>query len=529
MLPGLRSFYRSGAPFAVAGLPPGTARVCARRADGSAVELEAREEAHFDGLPSGTYAVEALDDGGALLAEELTTVGAHPGERPVLGFVTSFDGGAVSEVLDWLTALRCTVVQHYDWMASYTRPLGESAIWADPLGRPVERAALESLTAGVRAMGAVAQAYAPVYAVDPGFAADRPELLLRRNDGEPERLGDLLDIADPGNADWQRHWLAEYGRAADALGFDGFHLDTYGYPRTASAERARDVGMHAAYASFLAAVRAAHDGRTISFNQVNGVPRALELPAGSGFRYMELWPPNDGWRHFEALIARSSAPGDSSQGVVLACYPPVWGSEREAALRTVLVTEAVSTCLGAAHLVYGDRMGALTGPYYPRHERLTAGEAALVLRWRRFALRCRDLFTGGEDTSWYEIGDENAAVVIPDGEARPEPAAGTLFARVVHRDGCVAISLLDLTGSASGSWSEPTAAGAARSVKVQALLPRPAQWVAEAAVLGAGSDRFAPVRGDLVPHREGVALEVEVPLIDGWSVLRFRPRAEEQR
>ncbi len=83
--------------------------------------------ARLAGLVPGTYAVEALAAGGRSLAEELTTVGAHAGERPVHGFATSFDDESVPAVLEWLRALRCTVVQMYDWMATYTEPLGIGA------------------------------------------------------------------------------------------------------------------------------------------------------------------------------------------------------------------------------------------------------------------------------------------------------------------------------------------------------------------------------------------------------------------
>ena len=86
----------------------------------------------------------------------------------------------------------------------------------------------------------------------------------------------------------------------------------------------------------------------------------------------------------------------------IACYPPVWGTNdpagpvqgaaRDASLRTVLCTEAVATCLGASALFYGDVSAVLCDPYYPKHERLSAAEAATVLAWHRFALRCRDLF-----------------------------------------------------------------------------------------------------------------------------------------
>ena len=216
----------------------------------------------------------------------------------------------------------------------------------------------------------------------------------------------------------------------------------------------------------------------------------------------------------------------------IACYPPVWatndparpvqGPARQDSLRTVVCTEAVATCLGASALLYGDATAVLCDPYYPRHERLTPPEAATVLAWHRFALRCRDLFLDGEDTSWYDVADENGAVALEwGGPVRPEPVGGALFARVVRSDDCVAVGIVDLTGSADGSWSAPTAPGRCRAASVRLLLDDPEMWTAHVAALGRSADRFVPAGSKVVGHREGRAIEVEVPLEAGWSVLRM--------
>ena len=94
--------------------------------------------------------------------------------------------------------------------------------------------------------------------------------------------------------------------AAGAVGFDGFHIDTYGYPRTANAADGSAIDMRHAYESFLTFLRSAWTTELLSFNQVNGVPSATKLPDGPGFRYCEIWPPNDRWRHFEGLLDRTS-------------------------------------------------------------------------------------------------------------------------------------------------------------------------------------------------------------------------------
>lgn len=191
-------------------------------------------------------------------------------------------------------------------------------------------------------------------------------------------------------------------------------------------------------------------------------------------------------------------------------------------MRTALCTEAVATCLGASALLYGDVRAVLCDPYYPKHERLSTQEADTVIAWHRFALRCRDLFVEGEDTSWYDIADENGAVGVEwDGPVRPEPVGGAVFARVVRAEDCVAVAVLDLTGSAHGLWSEPTGRGRCRSVRARLLLQAPERWHAAVATLGRAGDRFVAAPVTAAEHREGRAVEVEVPIEAGWSVLRL--------
>lgn len=538
----LRAFYRTGEQVVLAALPTGVASVVGRLASGHAVEAElSGGSACFGGLHAGTWAVEALDAAGARLAEELTTVGAHQGERPVHGFATSFEEDDVEAVLAWNKALRSTVVQVYDWMASYTEPAGSEAGWADPSGRPVSFRALGALAEGLRADGAVAHAYAPVYAVGHAYAGQHPDQMLYDGNGASVRFMDQIVLADPGNEDWQRHFVAAYGSAADRIGFSGFHVDTYGYPRVAYDVRGRHVDVRAAYEAFLRHLRAERPMDMISFNQVNGFPAAVDLPGGPGFRYCEVWAPNDEYRHLEAFLDRTSgrtplpepARRDAIVRGTVSIYPPVWGHDTQAgaltgpgradALRTVVSCEAVLTLLGAGSLIFGDKVAALRDAYYPKHERLDEDEAATVLAWRRFALRCRDLFTEGEDTSWCEVDDENGAVSFEAGRVpvRPEPTGGGLLARVVHAPGRVSAGVLDLTGSERGRWSEPTAPGRVRSVTVRILTGHPAEWTAAAAVLGADDEHFVDIAAREVSHRWGRALEVELPLVDGWSVLRL--------
>jgi dextranase len=520
----LRCAYLADEPIVVADLPEGTHWVVAISAVGEVYAATVGAgSATVSDLPQGTHVLQALSATGSVLVEEFFSVRGRRGEDPVPGFVTSFDDASRQSVLAWLRDLRCTVVQVYDWMDSYSTALADSDSYYDPLGRPIFQHSLARLIEGIKESGAVAQAYAPVIAAGDELASEHPDWRLYRNDGMPESLGDLLEIMDPGNVEWQSYWIENYGSAADALGFNGFHLDTYGYPRDALDARGEPANVATGYASFVEAVREARPREVLSFNQVNGVPRGFWTPTPPSFRYVEVWPPNDRWRHLEGLLARSGS--SERHGDTLALYPPVWEAERTSALRTCVLSEAVSTVLGANVLIWGDDNGVLCHPYYVNHETLRDDERALALTWHRFSLRCRDLFRAATDTSWYELSDENASVTVSwAGETRPEPAGGSLFARVFRDEHLIAVSLLDLSGSEEGSWSSGTDRGRCKSADVDVLLASPETWSVEAAVLGRDEGRFTATDYRKVTMREGSGIRISMPVDAGWSVLRLTPK-----
>lgn len=524
----LKTAYKIGEDIHLSDLPEGTVRVVAQSARGSVFPATSRDGGHLlENLPVGTHALQALAEDGRVLGEEFVGVRRLRGEDPVMGFATSFDEGSRSRVLAWLRQLRCTVVQVYDWMDDYSTPLATTDTFEDPLGRPIELSALEGLIRGIKSLGAVAQAYAPVPAAGEELARQHPEWRLFRNDGSPQSLGDLLQIMNPGNVEWQRHWIGAYGAAADSLGFDGFHLDTYGYPRGALDDGGDPVSLEEGYAAFISAMRQARPESALSFNQVNGAPRGLAPPDTPSFRYVEVWPPNDLWRHFEGLLQRSAGAG-ARHGDTLAVYPPVWRqTDRAAALRTCLVTEAVATMLGTNLLIWGDARAVLRHPYYVDHEELSEEESAEVLLWHRFALRCRDLFRIDTDTTWYELADENASAVVSwGGVTSPEPLGGGLWARVLRGDDTVVVGLLDLTGNPEGSWRLPTSPGTCREADVSVLVDRPEDWHVDAAILGREGGRFQPLVTTECPMREGRGLRCVASISGGWSVLRFAKRQQ---
>ena len=172
----LRAFYRTGEEIVLrhaAGRQP--PRVVARCARGDVVEAECGDGARFRGAPARDLSVEAHGPDGAVLAEELTTVGAHAGERPVHGFATSFQTESVPAVLGLAPGPALHRRPDLRLDGELLRPARPAARAGGtrPAG-PCRSRRSASLAAGIRDRGAVAHAYAPVYAVDAPFRRSPP-------------------------------------------------------------------------------------------------------------------------------------------------------------------------------------------------------------------------------------------------------------------------------------------------------------------------------------------------------------------
>ena len=224
---------------------------------------------------------------------------------------------------------------------------------------------------------------------------------------------------------------------------------------------------------------------------------------------------------------------------MLAVYPPVWAGDRGAALRTVVLTEAIATTLGAELLIWGDDRGCLRHPYYPDHERLTADEAGpgaalapvraalpgpVRRRHRHQLVRDRRRERRGRRSAGRQPAASGGVGRRASGPALPEPDGGALYARVVRHEGCIAVSVLDLTGSPAGSWQAPTGPGQLPAGHGDGPAGGAGRWTAAAAVIGRDGDRFAPVADAAAPRPERASQSRSSFRAGGWSVLRLTRR-----
>ena len=101
-----------------------------------------------------------------------------------------------------------------------------------------------ALPRGLAGLGAVAHAYAPVYAVGTPSPPRTRRCSCTR--GTSPSVSSTRSSGKSRQQQWQRHFVTAYGSAADAIGFTGLHIDTYGYPRIAQDMDGNAIDMRSA-------------------------------------------------------------------------------------------------------------------------------------------------------------------------------------------------------------------------------------------------------------------------------------------
>jgi dextranase len=398
---------------------------------------------------------------------------------PRYGFLSEF-GPAASGQQDRaaaLAGLHLNCAQFYDWMYRHDQLLPPRDTFRDPVGRLLSLASVRASIAACRDRGIAALGYAAVYAGLPDFAAAHRGWQITDAAGRPEHLAELFYLMNPAGPGWRRHLLGQLDGALDALGFDGFHLDQYGYPRAAwdDAGRLVDVGAGLAGMARAAAalVAARRPGGGVIANAVNAWPLDEFAAVPQVASYIEVWPPHTRYEDLTALADRARRA--ASRPVLLAAYPaflrrpprPAPGPAGYGLGYLIAVTLAS----GAWPLLAGEGGRVLADPYYPNHVAPPAAARAMLARLLGFGVAFRGWLRGP-----LVHPAEPAFVAGPAAEwrlslphsARPEP--GRVWARASTSPGWTVLSLVNLLEVQDPSWDRPQPPARGRVVTV--TLPR---------------------------------------------------------
>lgn len=402
-----------------------------------------------------------------LVASTALLAASHWRLVPRYGFLSEFaaDGAdAASERVRELAKFHVTIVQFYDWMyrhyqfqppRSATGELPDSFI--DAMGREVSPRSVAQRVEECHASGMAAIAYGAVYGPEPEYILERPDWLLYDAAGEPIHLIELFYITDLRPGGWREQILGEFEGAVAELGFDGIHMDQYGFPKLAYDSSGALVDLSVDFPSIIdeaaARVRRAKPGAGVIFNAVNDWPIDTVARSDQEAVYIEVWSPHDSYRDLTDLIRR--ARDLSGKQVILSAYLLPFHQGGEGAEWALRYITAVIAAAGGHHLVLGEGTAVLREPYYPDHGQLSAGGARRTRRYYDHSaaythyLHAPDLrpvtrtFTTGINTAFTLAGAPAAAV----------PQAGAVWVSVAQRPGQFVLNLVNLTAVTDDSWN----------------------------------------------------------------------------
>lgn len=475
-------------------------------------------------LAPGGYGIEVR--AGNDTARTAIEVIADGEARMRYGFVVDYRPGRnVDDVRDNVRRLHLTDIQFYDWAYRHADLLGGGEEYVDALGQKISLATVRELIAAVRSAGARALGYAAVYGVGNDEWADWADVALVTPTGEPYGLGDFLRLIDPAEPRWLAHFTSELRAATDRLGFDGFHLDQYGYPKHATRPDGASVRVEDSFVALIEAARTALPTSRLVFNNVNTFPVWRTAGTTQDAVYVEVWAPHTTLDHLARVVAEARAAG-GGKPVVVAAYQHVY--ETSDAIEANLASAFTMATLfshGATHLLCGEADRILVDPYYVRNHTIEDSTAAQLIRWYDFLVEHGELL---RDTSLAEMTgalagayNDDCDVTYPGVSVTEAATAGAMWRRIVGSGDRLIVHLINLCGQDNTEWDAarapigPRPDGVLRIRRAGGDLPR---------VRVADPDRSARLHDlPVVPDGDYALVHVPAPYVWQMLVIDLRP------
>jgi dextranase len=412
--------------------------------------------------PRGYEAVLALEVAGqAYRAGTAVLAVRHWREAPRYGFLSEFppDDPAQDRVRA-LARFHITVVQFYDWMYRHYRFLPPEDRFTDVMGREMSLETVRRRVEACHGSAMAALAYGAVYGAEPEYVEQHPDLVLRDAAGAELSLIDLFYITDlrSGSA-WREQILGEYEKAVSEVGFDGIHMDQYGFPKWSYDSTGNVVDLGAEFGGLIdeaaGRVTRVKQGAGVLFNAVNNWPVERVAASDQDAVYIEVWPPHDRYRDLVDLVRR--ARDLSGKHAVLAAYLEPFREGGEGAESAALLATAVIACAGGFHLLLGEGTGVLRDPYYPNHGHMSEGFARRMRRYydHTAALHAYLFDPARRDVSDAFFGGVNTEISLTGSPAAVQPEAGAVWTTVRHGRGELVVNLVNLVGVADSRWNAP--------------------------------------------------------------------------
>ena len=148
----------------------------------------------------------------------------------------------------------------------------------------------------------------------------------------------------------------------EEMGFDGIHMDTYGFPKTAYSHLREPPELVRLDEELPSLIRQARQSLTAAgktpylvFNNVGNWPVYSTADAPQDAVYIEVWSPYERYFQIAQLIQEAKMLAGREKPIILAAYlKPFREENREAAMAAAQILTAAIVSNGAYHLLLGE-------------------------------------------------------------------------------------------------------------------------------------------------------------------------------
>lgn len=478
------------------------------------------ESVSFGTLEEGGYGV-LLCDGDEVLASTALQVLGDTRQRLRYGFVASYAPDKDVEAVARLARkLHLNGIQFYDWAYRHADLVGGGETYLDPLDQPISLETVRRLIRALAQAGSRSFGYAAVYGVGNEDWDQWKDAALMQCDGTPYELGGFLQIVDPAARAWLTHFISDLQKCVEQVGFQGFHLDQYGYPKYATRADGELIDLSQSFTKMINAARDGLPDTVLVFNNVNDFPTWATAGTPQDAVYIEPWAPIT---TLGALAGVASRARSVAQGkpVVLAAYQSVYSkASAEESEQANKLTMATLFSHGATQLLAGEGGNVLVDPYYVNNHQAADGTLEMLKRWYDFLVEHDEILM---DPCIAEVTDSFAGPLNEDVEVAydnlcvtEDPAEGAVWRRVTTTRHGLVVHLINLVGQKDTLWDGPKRSGIlieGGRLTLRCCAGRtPRVFVADPD----GSGHLEELR----VHCEGAQAKVDLPPLQVWQVLR---------
>ena len=405
----------------------------------------------------------------SLIVSTAFDVAADPNSRIRYGFLSDFASPELGRIGDvkLLTKLHINHVQFYDWMYRHDTLISPATRYVDPMGKEGDLEVVREKIAACHDAGMRAIAYGAVYAATSEFFDAHPDWALYHRNGAAYCFIDRFYIMDISrDSQWSRHIVEQFHAVTEQLGFDGIHMDTYGFPKSAfshSSETSRAAKLIFLDQEFPHLIERTRERlgkeRTLIFNNVGGWPVETTGAAPQNAVYIEVWKPFDRYHHLVELITLGRRCG-RGKPVILAAYLEPFkcatgDEELAAAEQAALLATAVITTAGGYHLLLGEEGGLLMQAYYVDHAIARPRFLSQIRNYYDFIIRYTDILF---DESMIDVTTSHLGVDFPDYLVTGAPLsqtgeAGMVWVTVRESATRKLLIFVNLVGIATDEWN----------------------------------------------------------------------------